>query len=255
MIGRRCDAIASIILAHAIIVLSKPNLIVMFTDEHNLRTLGCYRDKMRSSEANVWGRNVYGSTPHIDSLAKKGAIYLNAYAVAPLCTPSRASFMTGKFPFDTGAWMNHTPLNDDEVTWAKILQLDGYETGYIGKWHLNGESKPDFSNEKRAFGFNDIEYMFNRGHWKLFDEKQGKVGAYDWIDRKKVSGSLEKTYATDFIFDKGIKFMKPHIRRGEPFALMMSIPDPHGPNDVRPPYDIMFTTPTVSPKTPTPNSQ
>jgi len=51
---------------------------------------------------------------------------------------------------------------------------------------------------------------------------------------------MSKAYPTDFIFDKGIKFIKPYIKHKIPFALMMSIPDPHGPNDVRPPYNKMF---------------
>merc|ERR1719491_2864817 len=106
--------------------------------------------------------------------------------------------------------MNHSPMNADQVTWARILQLEDYYTGYIGKWHLNGEAKPDFANKARNFGFEDTRYMYNRGHWKLFDEEDGIVTGYDWVDRSDVKADLSKAYATDFIFDKGIKF----IRRG-----------------------------------------
>jgi len=87
--------------------------------------------------------------------------------------------MTGKYPY-------HQSMNPDEVTWARILQLEGYKTGYIGKWHLNADAKPDFSNKARSFGFENTKYVFNRGHWKKFDEKRGVVTGYDWEDRQNL---------------------------------------------------------------------
>ena len=73
----------------------KPNLLVLMTDEHNLRTLGCYRDLMSQDQAFIWGEGVKVDTPHIDSLAKEGVIFDNYYANSPVCTPSRASFVSG----------------------------------------------------------------------------------------------------------------------------------------------------------------
>jgi len=136
------------------------------------------------------GRDVAVETPHIDALASEGAIFRNMYAVAPLCTPSRASFMTGKFPYYTGADTNHKAMNRNEITWARILQLKGaYKTGYVGKWHLDGKPKPDFMDGNPVWGFDHTKYMFNRGHWKLFDENEnGKITAYDWIDKGKFAG-------------------------------------------------------------------
>ena len=73
-----------------------PNLLVIHTDEHNYRTLGCYRDHLRDDQAFIWGRDVKVDTPHIDSIANTGAICTSYYAVSPVCTPSRASFVTGR---------------------------------------------------------------------------------------------------------------------------------------------------------------
>jgi len=229
----------------SIVHADKPNLIVIMTDEHNLRTLGCYRDRMNKAQSFVWGNGVKVETPNIDSLAADGAIFTNFNSVAPLCTPSRASFLTGLYPAFTGANHNHQPLDSTAITFAKVLQKEeGYATGYIGKWHLNGDEKPGFEHETRTFGFGDTKYQFNRGHWKFFedDKTNGNVRAYDYNDAKKVASNLEEAYATDFLFGKALKFISKRIDVNRHFALMLSIPDPHGPNDVRPPYDTMFNS-------------
>jgi len=222
-------------------IIEKPNLVIIMTDEHNLKTLGCYRSQL--SKPFVWGEGVKVDTPNIDSLANDGAIFTNFNVITPICTPSRASFMSGLYPWFTGATENHSAMNTNVTTFAKILQdKRDYYTGYVGKWHLNGDEKPGFSNDERPFGFNDIKYQFNRGHWKLFEEdmRTGEISAYDWKKKKKISGALSDAYATDFLFNKGIDFMATQIDDEKPFALMLSIPDPHGPNDVRPPYDTMY---------------
>ena len=72
----------------------KPNLIVIHTDEHNFRTLGCYRDQLTEDQAFVWGKGVEVKTPHIDRIANEGAICNNYYASSPVCTPSRASLVS-----------------------------------------------------------------------------------------------------------------------------------------------------------------
>jgi arylsulfatase A-like enzyme len=134
---------------------------MILTDEHNIRTLGCYRDILRGEQSHVWGENVEVLTPNIDRLASEGAIFSNFYTVAPLCTPSRASFMTGLYPPKTGgSRVNHGRMDDDMITFAQILRDQrGYDTGYFGKWHLNGDAKPGWGNDERKFGFTDTTYQ------------------------------------------------------------------------------------------------
>lgn len=220
---------------------TKPNLLVIQTDEHNFRTLGCYRELITKEQAFIWGEGVKVETPNLDWIAKHGAIADRYYATSPVCTPSRASLMTAHFPQNTGAIQNDLPMKDEMVTYAEVLRRNGYATGYAGKWHLDGAGKPQFA-PKRKFGFADNRYMFNRGHYKkLFEDANGpRVGAVDAKGEPayQVDGADEKSFTTDFLADRTIAFIKQH--KDGPFCYHVSIPDPHGPNTVRAPYDTMF---------------
>jgi len=226
----------------------RPNLIIVMTDEQNYRTLGCYRDRLEESQKFIWGEGVKVETPHLDSLAQDGAMYTNFFASSPLCTPARASFVTGLYPNATGAASNGDSLSDDAVTFARILQLNGYRTAYIGKWHLNGRKKPGWMKKsENNFGFKYNKYLFNRGHWKFFEDKEdGSVRVRGWTrsSSKKYRGRLSKHYATDFLTNRAIKYMRKTKNSKKPFALMLSLPDPHNPTNVRQPYDTMYNNMT-----------
>jgi arylsulfatase A-like enzyme len=215
----------------------KPNLLVIHTDEHNFRTLGCYRKILQPEQAFMWGSAVV-ETPHIDRLANEGAICTSFYATSPVCSPSRASFVSGRYPQNTGVVANHISMEDEVVTFAEILRRNGYATGYAGKWHLDGEPKPGWAPQ-RKFGFEDNRFMFNRGHWKLLDICNGEpmVGTKNSKSSYSPIGD-RKTFTTDWLCDRAIDFLDAH--KNKPFCYMVSIPDPHGPDKVRVPYDTMF---------------
>jgi arylsulfatase A-like enzyme len=216
----------------------RPNLLIIQTDEHNFRTLGCYRATLAPVQAFMWGKDAVVGTPHIDWIAKNGAICTKFYATTPVCSPSRASFVSGRYPQNTPVVTNNIPLAGDTVTFAEILRRAGYATGYAGKWHLDGNGKPQWA-PKRQFGFEDNRYMFNRGHWKKLTDTPkgpkvdtGKKPSYD------VSGATAKNFATDWLADKTIEFIEKNSAK--PFCYMVSIPDPHGPDTVRKPYDSKY---------------
>ena len=219
----------------------KPNLIIIHTDEHNFRTLGCYRKTLVPKQAFMWGEGNVVKTPNIDAIAANGALCTNFYATSPVCTPSRAAFVSGQYPYETGAYQNNKHLEDDVVTFATTLGKQGYVTGYAGKWHLDGEGKPQW-HPKRGFGFADNRYMYNRGHWKKFEDTPNgpRVAARSKGDKPNydVAGADEKSFATDWLADKTIEFIK--TNKNKPFCYMVSIPDPHGPDSVRTPYDKMY---------------
>ena len=133
----------------------KPNIIIMLMDDLGWRDAGCQ------------GNSFY-ETPNIDRMAAEGMRFTNAYAACPVCSPTRASVMTGKYParLRLTDWIPGrkqwpaarllTPsfeqqLKLEEVTIAEALKPEGYATASIGKWHLGG---PDFYPERQGFDLN-----------------------------------------------------------------------------------------------------
>ncbi len=198
-----------------------PNLLVIHTDQQSLWTLGCYGGTLVD-------------TPNIDALASGGALFGNFFVNSPVCTPSRGSMLTGRYPHCHGAYRNPVRINQDEVTVARVLEEAGYDTAYIGKWHIDGHTRPvdEPVPRERSMGFADSRYMFNRGHRKSVVEKEdGSLQLSADVD----SGH----YMTDWLGDKAIEYMT--VERENPFFLMVSIPDPHEPHCVREPYASMFS--------------
>ncbi|MBW7989843.1 MAG: sulfatase-like hydrolase/transferase [Planctomycetes bacterium] len=208
-----------------------PNLLIIHTDQLSCWAISIYA-KQRTDTAN-YGK-VLVKTPYIDSLAQEGAIFYNFFTNSAVCTPSRGCLVTGRYPHAHGAYKNNIELNRDEITIAHILQNNGYETGYAGKWHIDGPPKPGWLKPQRSMGFADCRFMFNRGHWKnIVDQPEGnpEVSPYKVIGDKK-------TFTTDWLAGKTIDFIKKPKRK--PFFYMVSIPDPHGPFTVREPYMSMY---------------
>ncbi|KAF1406085.1 Arylsulfatase D, partial [Spheniscus humboldti] len=132
---------------------SKPNILLFLADDLGIGDIGCY------------GNNTI-RTPNIDRLAREGVKLTHHIAAAPLCTPSRAAFLTGRYPIRSGmassnryralqwnAGSGGLPAN--ETTFARLLQQQGYTTGLIGKWHqgVNCESFNDHCHHPLNHGF------------------------------------------------------------------------------------------------------
>lgn len=122
------------------------NLIVIMPDDHSQRAMGAYGDP-------------HAVTPNFDQLAKQGIRFENAYAAAPVCSPSRAAVLSGKYPSQVGV-NDFLMLNDNyhdrgldvsAVTYPQILQANGYVTGMIGKWHLG--TAPERHPLRRGFDY------------------------------------------------------------------------------------------------------
>ncbi|HIF30253.1 MAG TPA: DUF229 domain-containing protein [Planctomycetaceae bacterium] len=207
---------------------TRKNLVIIQTDEHHFGTLGCYGGTIVETE-------------NIDWIARHGDLCQRFYATTPVCSPSRASLVSGLYPQKTPVVTNNIPLNDSIVTFAELLRRQGYATGYAGKWHLDGDGKPQWA-PKRQFGFADNRFMFNRGHWKKFvDTPMGpQVGSRNAMDQPNygLEGADETSFSTDWLCAKAIDFI--HKNGQRPFCYMIAIPDPHGPNTVRAPYDTMY---------------
>ncbi len=101
----------------------RPNILIICTDQQRTDTLGCYG-------------NDQVSTPHIDSLAQESALFENAFVQSPICSPSRGSFMTGRYPRTTRLRQNGQIMPPDEKPVSKLLADQGYLAGLVGKFHF-----------------------------------------------------------------------------------------------------------------------
>ena len=205
-----------------------PNIIFLLVDDLGWNDVGCY------------GSTFY-ETPNIDRLAKEGMRFTNAYAACPVCSPTRASILTGKYParlnitdwipgFDPknrpllGTQDKHElPL--EEITIAESLKQAGYQTAFMGKWHLG---EPGFFPENQGFDINI------GGHWA------GQPASYFYPyknDRKRwdvpgLDGGKEGEYLTDRLTNESLSFIEDN--KNNPFLLYFAYYNVHTPIQAKP---------------------
>lgn len=186
--------------------MTKPNVILFFTDQQRFDTTGVHGNPM-------------GLTPHFDRLARAGTHFANAFTVQPVCGPARSALQTSKYPTETGCWCNGRPLPEDAVTMAQCFKQGGYDTGYIGKWHLAGaEPVPAHQRGGHDFwrGANLLEFVSDAYDTVLFDEDGQEC---------RLPG-----YRVDAMTDEAIRYVTDP--RDRPFFLTMSFLEPHHQNSV-----------------------
>jgi arylsulfatase A-like enzyme len=206
----------------------RPNVVLIVLDDLGWADLGCYGSQFHKS-------------PNIDRLAKEGMRFTQAYAAAPVCSPTRAALMTGKWParLHVTDWLPGIPYDEPgrrlakpkqekqlplaEVTLAERLQAAGYATGHIGKWHLGGKG---FGPRNQGFDLNvgGDEKGTPKGYFAPFCERMGDVPHIDWAP----PGS----YLTDIVNDAAIRFIREH--REQPFFLDLSHFAVHTPLRAKP---------------------
>ncbi len=195
----------------------KPNLVLILADDLGYGDLGCFGGDL-------------ARTPNLDRLAAGGARLTDFYVNAPVCSPSRASLLTGRVPQRHGL-TNVIETNDhatrlalDEVLLPQLLRQSGYASGIIGKWHV-GEPPPARPN---ARGF---DYFFGGllGGMDYFKHSFGSYGHDLWRNQQEVFRDGE--YITGLIGEEADKFITAH--RTQPFFLFVSFTAPHTAIDER----------------------
>ena len=125
----------------------KPNIVYILVDQWRAQATGYAGDK-----------NVY--SPNLDRLASQSVNVKNAISGTPVCTPHRASLMTGQYPLTNGVFMNDVLLDTNATTIAKVYKKHGYTTGFVGKWHIDGHGRNTYIPPTRQQGF---------GYWKALE--------------------------------------------------------------------------------------
>jgi arylsulfatase A-like enzyme len=189
----------------------KPNIVYVLTDQWRAQATG-------------YGGDPNVKTPHLDELASRSINFSNAVSVCPVCTPHRASLLTGRYPLSTGMFMNDIYLPGEELCMAEIFKEAGYETGYIGKWHLDGHGRSTYIPKERRQGF---EY------WKALEctHNYNKSPYYAGDDRTRRTWEGYDAYAQT---EDAREYIREHADSNKPFLLMLSYGTPHFPHDSAP---------------------
>ena len=118
----------------------RPNIVLVLADQWRAQAAGY------AGDPNI-------KTPNLDSLAGRCVNFTHAVSGCPVCSPYRASLITGRYPLTHGVIVNDVCLNDDAVSLARAFKGAGYDTGYIGKWHLDGHGRRSYIPPERRQGF------------------------------------------------------------------------------------------------------
>ncbi len=186
--------------------LSQPNVIFIMADDMGYGDFGCINDGL-------------SETPNLDRLYGDSLRFSQAYAASPVCAPSRAGFLTGRYPLRTGcvdlnAINGLNQLSTDEVTIADLFKAGGYRTGIVGKWHC-GTDEP-YRPENRGFDEVDAFHPQRKDYWK-------------WsIDQNGTEVEAGGRYLTDYLTERALDFID-RSEPGQPFFLHLAHYAPHRP--------------------------
>ena len=190
--------------------MKKPNVVYVFGDQWRAQSLGC------AGDPDV-------RTPRLDRLAAESINCTHAVAGIPVCTPARATLISGQRPLTHGVFLNDVCLRDDAVSLAQTFGNGGYDTAYIGKWHIDGHGRSNYIPPERRQGFD---------YWKVLEcthnYNDSPYYAGDSDARLKWSGydALEQTRdACDYIRGR---------EDDTPFLLVLSWGPPHNPYETAP---------------------
>jgi arylsulfatase A-like enzyme len=213
--------VAALLLAAAIppaaVAAASPNILLIFADQWRAQALGY------AGDPNV-------KTPHLDRLERAAVNFTQAVSGMPVCTPARASLQTGQRPLTHGLFLNDVPLNPKAVTLAKVLAGEGYDTGCIGKWHIDGQGRSAYIPRERRQGFDywkvlECTHAYNRSPYYADGPEKLLWEGYDAIAQTRDAQ----------------RYLEDPARRQKPFYLFLSWGPPHNPYETAPAkYQAMY---------------
>lgn len=187
----------------------RPNVVVFFTDQQRWDTVGVYDSPM-------------DLTPALDAAAERGTVLEHAISSQPVCAPTRGSLQTGQYATTNGVLRNWDALPDHDHAIARVFGRSGYETGYVGKWHL-ANTGTDPVPEDRRTGYEDF--------WRVADALEHTSHPYEGVVYDGDGERIEfDGYRVDALTDMAIEFVR--REREAPFFLTLSHLEPHHQNDM-----------------------
>jgi arylsulfatase A-like enzyme len=185
----------------------KPNVVVFFTDQQ------------RWDAAGVHG-NPLDLMPNFDRMATQGTHLYHTYTCQPVCGPARASLQTGLYATNTGCFRNGIPIDPDAQTLGHLFRDHGYDTGYIGKWHLG---------ERDSRGPVDPKYRDGYDYWLASNVLEFTSDEYNTVMYDDVGQPVKLPgYRVDALTDSAIRYIDDHQQ--DPFFLFISYIEPHFQN-------------------------
>jgi arylsulfatase A-like enzyme len=211
-----------------------PNIVFFQVDQLRQDALGCYG-------------NTICKTPHLDRLAAEGLLFDRAYTTSPVCSPSRASLLTGLYPHNHGVMINthiapawSRGLSPDIPTFSRALKEAGYVLDYVGKWHVHQDLGPE-------------EYGFDRHlapHWKRNVDPDSKI-AIDFPSGSQVVAGTnllpKEEYNSWLCTEQGIACLRERAKSEQPFFLRIDTAAPHFANIIPEPYASMYDPAAIRP--------
>lgn len=183
-----------------------PNILFIMSDDHAANAISIYGSRLAS----------IFKTPNIDRIGKEGAVLNKCFCTNAICSPSRATILTGQYSHINGVRTLSDALDIGNVTYPKLMQENGYQTAIVGKWHVH--------NEPQGFDYYDV--LPGQG---LYFDPYFVDSSFDWSKYHKVKGKQGKEcagYVTDIITDKCLEWLK-NRDKSKPFALMCHHKAPH----------------------------
>ncbi len=217
--------------------MERPNIVFVFADQLRYQSCGF------SGDSNA-------ITPKLDKFAEESMNLTQAVSSMPVCSAFRASLLTGKYTTSTGMVINELRMNTNHKSIAHCLTEVGYNTGYIGKWHLYANQLGNHENANNSHIPVGADRLGFDGYWAAYNFHHTYYGTYYHLNSKKKIFHKKNTYEPDAQTDLAIEFIKNHKDDKKPFYLTLSYGTPHDPwekDNVPKMYYDMFKNKTLGP--------
>jgi len=201
----------------------QPNILFIMSDDHAAHSIGAYGSRLA----------ILDPTPNLDWLAKEGAFLENCFCTNSICTPSRATIITGQYSHTNGVTTLNGSIEPERQTLAHEMKAAGYETAMIGKWHLK--------KEPAAFDY----YCVLPGQGSYFNPTFRVRGKQQWPNNTRHFGGYDSMHSSDAITKLSLEWLKNRKDQSKPFFLMHHYKAPHDNFENAERYDWLYNDVTI----------